>query len=1228
MFKKDSKSTVKDDAAAKEKAQSDFKLIFGSTKGSGSVEDRLKKIKGPLIHTDSAEEEHCYLLELVRKAEDDISEKNKKYEEALAKNENTASAKLEISKNDLLLKELLQIHTALSVILLNSRAQEDEKETDWRRTSFRNSVEGILAARESEIRNRRSASGLQDVMCEQTTDATRNDKEYFYLTYNALEAKVRREKKATKKEKLKRLINRTGNMIQKEGVRTAIQVGGLVAIGVTSGGIGLGVALLTKVGAIAVSKGHEAFLEKYYKVPEEYKNYLDTSNGNAKLLKANVDSLATLKLKRDSASGEAKKILDLQIKAVEVAASSSEENADGLKALELERDNATGETKEILNSQIKAIKVAIQIKKVEEKVEKDAFTVLVDLISSRDPAKQEDATKFLDGFSQETRMLQAKGKKAFLNFRDNTQKVLDEAQQKSTEATLALNAVKSDKSKNSIDEKEYSDLMFNALEAQGAVNDILKPLDENYHQLLEVQRRDELYVKLAEALKEKASKAEADLTAADIKKGVAPQTQLGKKAKQAQQVVKDNKLSVQDTLVAAATTLASANEAVNNLGNAALYLVNNIRDSDLSTVIHNVEFQKRSLELVATISKETVSKLSAPLQANIMEAYNYVNENLSSVLLHGMSSAHLINDISPAGACTMLALLIYTSAHDKWYTKELKNNYLEITKLLNNRDISTLDDNELKKLQEMVGQTIHKFGNLLPKSMNDHLKSSKAIYEAELQRTKLFARATRFSDVVMYKGHLSTVSMNNPIFDKKKVYIAQDSKDANILIAYYYDGNKWDIKKQTNDEFKKQNFKISSKDNDVGEVEKITQFFDCKRTHLSKKKTEALEESKKNLDKMYKEVEQQQTEQQTEQQMVYCLTGLYRGIANQATTKNREETREASFELSRKRELMIILDKSAMESQEEREEAVPLIQEYVRNRKAIVDTLKDITQLNKDIDQLYKAGSSEADPSVLEQKLKSYEDASVNLGKPYEFLEGKNIDELRKVDEALRADNEEMSKKLATLVIRVKKEYRSNIETIIGKLEQIKQSGKADTSDLKKLTKYKADLEKLDEFLEEKSIDDLRKMGEALRTDNEEMSEKLDKLKNLNKKIPELSAQNDLLKKPELSRTQRLFTFLSRIRIFKPKPQTVPTTSVTASAEAPKRSAPLHASLETRLGVLSVGKKPEKQPLHVPVRFLSKFQKTDNKANNKAGNKAENDNALDKANQPTKVAPKVMPKPM
>ncbi len=1188
MLRRDSKeSRVTQDAVAKEKAENDLKLLLESksfiNKSKGIDQSKEKaaelfeflvnhfdNIKGSLIHTDAEEIDHCYLVEIVKEMSNNISKENEKYREEISAKREISKNEKALSENEALLEKLVQIDNALAVSLKILRDQEEAKDKDRLRASF------SKATRE-DIISRRSTSAM-------------HDREYFNGTYNALEAKVWLERDK-RKEKFNRILNSLVKWGQKDGVRTAIQIGGVVAIGVTSGGIGLGAVLLTKVGAQALNKGHEAFLEKYYKVPPEYKEHLETFEANAKLLKANIDSLVRLKLKRDAATGEAKKLLDLQIRVVEVSILSSEENKKLLAELELETETVAKEEekikqmldsktktaeaaveikkieakKKVLASQIKAVEAAISIKTMEEKLDKEAFEVLVDLISSRDPEKRADATKFLDGFAQETRKLQAEGEKAFLDFRENTQNLLDEAQKKSNAATLALNAAKS---KASINEKEYNDLMFNAIEAQGAVNDILKRLDESYHQLLEVQRRDELYGKLAEELKKRSSDLESNLEYAELKSKI----KLGDKAQQVQQAVKDNKLSIEDQAVAAAATLFSANDTTQGVANAAMYVLEQIKNSNVNAVVHNVEFQRRAIDVLATVSKEAVSKLSTPLQANAEQVYNYLSEHLSSMLLEGVPAAHLVHGLSPAGACAMLGLLIYTTAHDRFYSAKLKKNFLEITTLLDGRDISTLEAEELKKLQELVGQTIHEFGNLLPKSMGDHLKRSKEIYEAELERTKLFARATtRFSDVVMHKEPLGIVTMYGPNFDKKKVYIASDPKDSNILIAYYYDGKKWDFKPKTKEEFDKQNFKTKSKGNGEVEIEKIAQFFGCKRTTLSEKKTKALKENEEKLNKLYGSVQKENNEQKTDQQVVYCLTGLYRGIVNQAAIKNGMEARDGSFELSRKRELMIILDKSEITSQEEREKAVPLIQAYVKNRQEIIDTLEQINGLSKpDADNL--------------KKLNDYKYAHVDSGKPYAFLEGKNLDALKEMGEKLRAEKEEMSKKLTELVI---EDYISNRKAIIETLEQIKQLDKTDVNGLAtKLESYKADSEKPREFSEGKNLDALKEMGENLRADNEKMSAKLSELKKqaelekqaeAAKNAPKLSVENNTPTTPKPSRTQEFFAKMQRAfasfsfrGIFKSKPPTAPET---ASEEEE-----LHPSLKKRLlGLKDKRNKHEKE---------------------------------------------------
>jgi len=1013
------------DNAAKEKARKSLQSILKMETGVfvRMETDALKKMLGSLTHTDVNKESHCYLLEYAREMREEIVQKNEILEEALEasrKPEMTQEGRAIISKvlqeeakNDNALQdalkktEMTQKDRGIINIALQEKARKSKENVDLLTKLYKLDMElsEILTPNQSlqefvgkqvvemlEVR-KKTGSGLQAALSQEqdlqkvykpsTTET--DDQRYFNEVFYPALAENVREKRDKSIETLYNESIRLQKFVRAEGVKLGLRAAGLVAVGVTSGGIGIGVALLGQVTGMAIAAGHEAWLKKYYQVPEEQKKYLDNPEALAKFYQGEIDALEALKIKRDHVpEGKGKEFLEGEIKRIE-------ENI-------------------------------LKIKDSEKEAKEAAMKILADLIASGNPA----AIEFFDGFEQQTRELQKEAKGAVAEFRVNAHQRVNLWQGKLAKAVSDLNAIEPSAA---IKKEKYNELMYNVLVAKAAVADAEKDLDTSYHILLEAKRRDALYVDLATALKKGDQEREERLgTSAAV---IDPTDNVKKKiGKQAKAFVQKKDIPVKEAISNILGSAAGTILGQDGLGDM-LNVSEALREGGVQAAFHNLDFQKHVIAATLTTTKQLANKFIAPelekmgVQGSLEKAYDYLNEHLGTLVTQGVSSAHLAHDISPAGICTMLALFAYTGIHNKVYGDKLKGEFLKIQEFLdkhlvkNNGDISTLSDTELKELQNMLGEIIDKFPKVLPETMNKDLEESKKLYDAQVKRTQLLNKATRFYSFrivgdgdVKFRAALNIANMENDPrkitvkkkFNKKKVYIEAGPKgtklqDAKFLIAYSYDDKKkiWVAMQKSKEEFDRQKFPVTPGEyKNVEEVEKVAKFFGCER--LSATKMKKLLESKEELDRMHQGAEERKKAKEEQEQMVYQLTGLYRGITNRITTKDNLQTTDRCFELSRQRELMAILEgEGAGISAVEYEKALPLVQRYVRNRKKIIDTLNMIKELKKD--------ALTPDAQAL---LTRYEDALLKT--PYEFLKepGSDFENLEKNVKLLSSNLEEI----------------------------------------------------------------------------------------------------------------------------------------------------------------------------------------------------------------------------
>ncbi len=892
-----------------------------------------------------------------------------------AKSNQTHLDALEKAKDEegVVLDKLVIVHQKLSIIL------KEQEQSVLPRDVFDISVTEMLEKR------KKSGLGLYDALSLQasqkdlqaayqtsTTLATTHDRDDFHRVYYDLGAHVRTHRDKTREERRKKMIKAT-NLIQEKGVTTGIRVAGLVAVGMTTGGIGLGTALLGYLVGAAAEAGYEAWLEKYYQVPEEYKKYLN--GADAIVREGKIKELAELKIKREMATGPAKKLIDAQIKAAEDA--------------------------------------LIKLKENEQAAEKRGVDILIKLMTSQNKEEQEIASKFINGFNQDTNMLKKSGNEAFSQFRDNVQALLNEAQDEREKALGELNKITS---LEGVDETRYKQLMYQSLAAEGAVYDIITALAESHNQLLATQRREAFYVTLADALEKKTEAIDKALS-------IANETTLEKTETVVSNVKeKIKELPVIDAVnsaIASAVSDLSGQAGIADAGKNLLGIAAVAKKEGIKTLLHNPTFQNKMLDMGLTATQEVASATKSlmlqdipSIETGITQAYNYFVEHVGSAILEGIPSAHLLNDISPAGALTMCALLLYQSAHNRWYGEELRKKFLGIQAFLKEQginniaeldDVSKLDEDTLKKLQGMLADVIQDFPTLLPRAMNQGLDLAEKLYKAQLHRTKLLESLTqfekfrinddRFEKVLGPNLSLSALKNGKNIIEQlnqntkkggfgklntKKIYIV-NIQESSELFAYYYNGETWDFKIKPKEAF---NFAIDNSQ-DPKQVEEVAEFFGCQRK-ASPEEEVALARSSSELAKIRKEMQAQKSVRQAEQQMVYALTGLHRGITDQITTKSSLKIKDRLFELSRQQELTAILKEAGVPPEEYKENML-LIQRYVSDRKKIIDALEMV--------QMLDSGNFTADDKVLLEKYRN-----LVSNKPYEFLKEQNKDLSQELD--------------------------------------------------------------------------------------------------------------------------------------------------------------------------------------------------------------------------------------
>lgn len=897
-----------------------------------------------------------------------------------------------ITANEEPLVKLVALDTALSKRLKEIR---EENQVQSLQQSVRSTVSKMLDFRE------KSGSGLQEAMYLQEKDqdlkkgyknaregAARRDRESFNSSYNALEAQVRENRDKTWEHIHKKWI-RVEKGVKKKGVRGLLQILGLAAVGVTSGGIGVGAAFLSAGVAAAVAAGYEAWANKYYQLLDSEK----FSASHTILIEAQQNELRRLKIKRDHAIS----------------------------------NNDEKSVKE-LNKLIKKTELdLVEAKEAKEAVDKAAVEVFIKMTvlkNSSNRNERNQANKFFRRFEQDTNKLKGASEKAFQEFRINTKEIFKNAQAKSQSALITLNAKQP---WDNLTEKEYSDLMYKALEAEGAAYDVTSLLTESYNRMLELQNRSEFYLKLAQNLKEKAENLEEGSVA------IANQRRQWKEWREKIRDAADARgISLKEAGTSAVLG-AAAYESGQALFSDITPMLNIIEEAStkgIAQILHTQAFQQKALALALVAAQETGSRAVVPtltgiavVQESLTTAYGFLKEHISDTLLEGIPAAHLIQDISPAGAITMCALLIYTGAHNHWYSKQLEKQFLSIQQFLRDpndntegatpklRDISELSDSELKALQAMLEKTIDDFPNLLPNTMQDDLVTAKELYEKRLARTDFLEGLTRFEGFVIndqnWRKQLGGPDKNKDAkFEKNKIYIGESPANTNNLLAYYHDGSKWCFIEKSKEDFNRymEDFGIRASAVEFGKnqppekIDKVREFFGCARKP-SPEETIELARSKEKID----ELDNNLRSQRAAKQMAYCLTGLYRGVTNQIVTKNSLETRDRLFELSRQRELIEILEDPAVGiSPSEYAEAMPLVQKYLSERKKIIDMLGVAQAL----------GGSEFGLSPEDEELIALHEKAM-LENPYEFLQKpdkglKNLAEQIKEIEKLNGNLEQM----------------------------------------------------------------------------------------------------------------------------------------------------------------------------------------------------------------------------
>jgi len=929
--------------ASSEKKLSIFdKYFFGITTSEKLLE------KEASVYTDANGEDRCYALEyLVEKGLLNLVEVMLE-KDAVNQNSQVIEAALKVKNTD------PKINSALSKALYNIKAQERGKVElkDTIKETFA-SIDPIKKAEALALQNAMLKHKVKDMKDVSNlykisdTPETTHDREYYNSVYNALAETVNRERHDYVDEAHAQYVQYR-NMVQQHGVRSAIKVGGLVAVGLTSGGVGLGIALLAPLIGLAVTAGYGEWKNKYHILEEEHKKLL--SESETLLKNANVKSL---------------------------------------KKLQILINNAEGKPKEILQAQFNEVqRLQVQVEKIENEAKKASLEVLTNLLSSPDKEVQIKAKAFLDGFEHNTNTLQEAGKEAFSKLKNVAKDVTERALKKNVEATHNLNAVASPLATIG----NYSELVSNVLDAQGALTKVTDLLEVHYNVLAEVKERDELYIELAKTLREQEKQIfPTQAEPLPIEKALMEIEAFLLAAKKFENPVE---IGIVNNLIAATKILKEKGKDAlkdpkfqSHMSNVAdtpsMTTLTLIKDTVINT------YKAIGQAEPSNLAQTPIGALAwlPPIQQAIMSTYQYLNEHLTAELTSGLASAHLPYGISPASSCATLSMILYSFAHNKIYTPQLKEKIEKISKLYNQKDMDKMNDKELMEVEQLVGKTIHDFSTLIPNSGENHLANSKKLYNAQVKRTQLlkeleaghnftFKRAIMY-DTVFHDTLTKDVLEKNDTFDKALIYIKKNPQDENVLIAFFHDGDKWCSREKPKNEFKEiMRNRVNARPwefDDAKEIKDIATFFDCVRRPAQKIRAE-LQQNKEELDDQYVKMDQEKLQDQA----LHYLTGLYRDTVNHIAVKSNTENRGRLFELSRQQTLVTLLP-NMTESEQVR--ALPLIADYLKSRVLIIEKLYCLKLLG------------EISPEET-QLLQNYKQA---FNQPYDFLQGvTKLDDLAK----------------------------------------------------------------------------------------------------------------------------------------------------------------------------------------------------------------------------------------
>jgi hypothetical protein len=772
-----------EDTTAKEAAR--VALETFKTIPKGNVSKFKKENKATLIHQDADGKNHCYFLECaaqdgnIEMVQELLKVDSVKKDKVIL----TKAFKTERKAKDQAVLEMANLKQGAGALTQSERIKqiaELEKKVESYLATDRMLLVMLKEIRENEDRNRKNeieglikqsttemltvlqkaeSMALEDAMLDapikkpeelkkayrkSDTPKTMHDHEDFNGIYNALEAITKEERKKHLEVLHKKYVH-FRNMIQKDWVKTTIKVGGVVALGATSGAIGVGLYFLGKAIEFAVDTGHEAWLAKYHVLIENYLKLLDESNSI--LREGSAHSIETLMILRDQSEGEAKKIVEGQINLV--------------------REHIT------------------KIEELEQKSEDAAIELLTKLICSNDKKITQDANKFLKGFHQNTRKLKEKGQDAATKFRDDAKDVTDHALEKNAKASRRLSIIKP---LTHVDSETYSNLTYDVLDSQGSVSDAMASLEESYQVLAEVNRREVFFIKLASALRNEEGRSLSKQLA--FYKKARPEMNLDVKGQRAdfsvgasEEMANMSTQSSKDTLVieGLATRLVGSVKILQEKG-----IKEGLKDITVQRNIAKLHAVYGTSTLFSTLLREasdptSVSGIfSSQARENVSSAIEYLNEYLSSNVLSGMPSAQLDIGISPVGVCTMITMFLYTGIHNAWYTKELKEKLSKILDLQNEKDISKLSDQEIMKLIKLVGETVHDFGNLLPKMMEKQLARTERLYDKQVKHSR---RLAKYRATGIPESKKAKYEKKKKILDKlfKKV----EKSQANTQTLYY-----------------------------------------------------------------------------------------------------------------------------------------------------------------------------------------------------------------------------------------------------------------------------------------------------------------------------------------------------------------------------------------------------------------------------------------------------------